>query len=79
MDLGSWVSMTIDSDGRLIIAREANGLLRLTLSPEGDSIESTEWINRDLKECRGLTFRGEELFANANNSKGLYRLRPMGD
>ena len=78
-DMGSWVSMTVDSAGRLIIARESSGLLRLTLSAKGDSIASTEWINRDLKECRGLTFRGEELFANANNSKGLYRLRPDGD
>jgi putative heme-binding domain-containing protein len=78
MDLGSWVSMTVDSAGRLIIARESEGLLRLTLSPQGDSIKSTEWINRNLKECRGLTFRGKELFANANNSKGLYRLRPEG-
>ena len=77
--LGSWVSMTIDPEGRLIIARESSGLIRLTLSAEGDSIETTEWINRDLKECRGLAFRGEELFANANNSKGLYRLRPDGD
>ena len=78
LDLGSWVSMTIDSEGRLIIAREASGLLRLTLSPQGDAITSTEWINRDLKECRGLAFRGKELFVNANNSKGLYRLRPEG-
>ena len=76
---GSWVSMTIDPEGRLIIARESSGLIRLTLSAEGDSIQATEWINRDLKECRGLAFRGEELFANANNSKGLYRLRPDGN
>jgi len=79
IDLGSWVSMTVDSAGRLIIAREASGLLRLTLSPTGDSIKSTEWINRDLQECRGLTFRGSDLFVNANNSKGLYRLRSDGD
>ena len=79
VDLGSWVSMTVDAAGRLIIARESSGLLRLTLSAKGDSIKSTEWINRDLKECRGLTFRFTELFANANNSKGLYRLRPDGD
>lgn len=78
-DLGSWVSMTIDPEGRPIIANESSGLLRLTLSAKGDSIETAEWINRDLQECRGLTFRGKELFANANNSKGLYRLRPDGD
>jgi putative heme-binding domain-containing protein len=79
VDLGSWVSMTVDSAGRLIIARESSGLLRLTLSATGDSIKSTEWINRDLQECRGLTFRGSDLFVNANNSKGLYRLRSDGN
>ena len=79
VDLGSWVSMTIDSLGRLIIARESKGLIRVTLSATGDSVESIEWINRDLQECRGLTFRGKDLFVNANNSKGLYRLRSAGD
>ena len=28
----------------------------------------------DLQECRGLAFIGHELFVNANNTKGLYRL-----
>ncbi len=79
LDLGSWVSMTIDSEGRLIIARESTGLLRLTLSATGEFIKSTELINRDLKECRGLAFRGKDLFINANNSKGMYRLRSNGD
>ena len=79
LDPGSWVSMTIDSQGRLIIARETSGLIRLKLSARGDQIESAEWINRDLKECRGLTFRGQDLYVNANNSRGLYRLRSDED
>ena len=78
-DTGSWVSMTVDPEGRLIVAREDAGLVRMTLSKDGKAIEKTEMINDDLKECRGLTFRGRELFVNANNSKGLYRLRPEGD
>jgi len=78
-DSGSWVSMTVDPEGRLIVAREDAGLVRMTLSKDGKSIVTSEMINHDLKECRGLTFRGQELFVNANNSKGLYRLRPEGD
>ena len=78
-DRGSWVSMTVDPKGRLIVAREDAGLVRITLSQDGNAIDKTEMINADLKECRGLTFRGQELFVNANNSKGLYRLRPEGN
>ncbi len=32
-------------------------------------------INEDLQECRGLLYAYDALYANANNSKGLYRLR----
>jgi glucose/arabinose dehydrogenase len=34
-----------------------------------------ETINTNLLECRGLLFAYDALYANANNSKGLYRLR----
>ncbi|NNE94177.1 MAG: hypothetical protein HKN23_21220 [Verrucomicrobiales bacterium] len=68
---GSWVSLAIDSKGRVIIAREQRGLLRLTL-PE----QKIEVINDTLEECRGLVFRGADtLYANANRSRGLFRLR----
>lgn len=65
----SWVSMTFDPQGRIILGREKRGLLRF--DPRS---QSTEMIDDTLLECRGLLFVKEVLFANANNSKGLYRL-----
>ncbi len=70
---GSWVSMAFDPQGRLTLAREKRGLLRLTLSQSGDT--KVEVINDTLLECRGLLYAFGSLYAYANNSKGLYRLR----
>lgn len=71
----SWVSLALDPKGRLVIARESKGLLRFSLDEERREVIGVEMINESLAECRGLAFRGEVLFANANNSKALYRLR----
>lgn len=66
---GSWISIAFDPRGRLIISREDQGLLRFDLaSGELSSVNDT------LKECRGLLFVGNDLYASANESKGLYRL-----
>lgn len=72
---GSWISMTFDSKGRAVISREDSGLLRMTINDAHTSVESVTPIDVDLKECRGLAFDGDELYANANNSKGLFRLQ----
>lgn len=83
---GSWVSLTFDVKGRLIVGREGAGILRMTLPnvgqasslPAKQSTEVTvELINDKLQECRGLLWAFDGLFANANNSKGLYRLRDI--
>lgn len=65
----SWVSMTFDPQGRVILGKEKRGLLRF--DPQR---ATTELIDDTLLECRGLLFVDGVLFANANNSKGLYRL-----
>jgi putative heme-binding domain-containing protein len=74
-DEGSWVSMAFDPRGRLTIAREDKGLLRMTLDAERRAVEQVEMINDELQECRGLLYAYDALYANANNSKALYRLR----
>ncbi|MEQ1825536.1 MAG: hypothetical protein ABL921_06300 [Pirellula sp.] len=71
---GSWVSMAFDSRGRLTIAREAKGLLRMELDEKRSKVISVETIDNELLECRGLLYAHEGLYANANNSKGLFRL-----
>jgi hypothetical protein len=73
-DEGSWVSMAFDPEGRLTIAREDQGLLRMTFDEARQSVIQVETIDRSLLECRGLLYAYGALYANANNSKGLYRL-----
>lgn len=73
---GSWVSLTFDAKGRLIVGREGAGILRMTnVTAEQSSEIQVELINDKLQECRGLLWAFDSLYANANNSKGLYRLR----
>jgi hypothetical protein len=65
----SWVAMAFDSQGRLTLSKEKKGLL--CFDPKSGSM--TE-IESSLLECRGLVYAHGVLYANANNSKGLYRL-----
>ncbi len=74
-DEGSWISMAFDPRGRLVIGREDQGLLRLTLPGDGHGEMQVDTINDTLRECRGLLFAYDSLYVNANESKGLYRLR----
>ena len=71
----SWVSMAFDPEGRVTIAREEQGLLRFTFSADGRVVDPPETINDTLRECRGLLYAYGALYANANDSKGMYRLR----
>ncbi|HLJ09793.1 MAG TPA: c-type cytochrome [Planctomycetaceae bacterium] len=72
---GSWISLTFDPRGRIVIGREDKGLLRLTLAEDRKTVSQVETIDETLLECRGLLFAHESLYVHANNSKGLYRLR----
>ena len=74
-DEDSWVSMTFDPEGRITIGMEKKGLLRLTVSGSGD--QKVERIDETLEECRGLLYAHGSLYANANDSKALYRLRDL--
>lgn len=74
-DEGSWISCAFDKEGRLTISREDQGFLRMTLDAERKSVARVESVASDLKECRGLAYDGDWLYAKANNSLGLYRLQ----
>ncbi len=74
-DEGSWIAMAFDEQGRLTVSREDVGLLRMTIAEDKKSVEKVEKIDVKLEECRGLVYDGDVLYANANNSKGLYRLQ----
>jgi len=74
-DEGSWIAMAFDPQGRLTVSREDVGLLRMTLAEDQKSVAKVEKIDVQLEECRGLKYAGDVLYANANNSKGLFRLK----
>jgi putative heme-binding domain-containing protein len=65
----SWVALSFDPRGRIVLAREKRGLLRL------DPAGGIEVIDDTLLECRGLLHHGGALYAHANNTKALFRLR----
>lgn len=69
----SWIGLAFDPKGRLTIAKEKRGLLRLTL--DGNRVSKLETIEDSLLECRGMLYAYGSLYVNANNSKGFYRLR----
>ncbi len=71
----SWVSMAFDPQGRITLGKEKKGLLRLTLCGSGD--HKMETIDDELLECRGLLYAHGSLFANANNTKALFRLTDL--
>ncbi|MEY4181017.1 MAG: hypothetical protein RLY70_4592 [Planctomycetota bacterium] len=77
-DEGSWIAMAFDAEGRLTVSREDRGLLRFTLDDDRASVTQVEPLNVPLDECRGLVYDDGWLYANANNSKTVYRLR-IGD
>ena len=75
----SWISLTFDPQGRLIIGREGrdgkHGLLRLTLPASSTEVVRVESLEETLLEPRGLAFLGNDLFVNANNALSFVRLR----
>ncbi|MBW3598036.1 MAG: hypothetical protein KY475_12255, partial [Planctomycetes bacterium] len=74
-DEDSWVSLACDPQGRWVIGKEKQGLLRLTLPGADGGEVRVETINDSLAECRGLLFAYDSLYAMANNDHALYRLR----
>lgn len=74
---GSWICMTIDGKGRLIISPQADDapLWRVTLNRFG-KIERKENIAAPVHQAMGLLYAHDSLYANAHgpDGTGLYRL-----
>ena len=70
---GSWISMTLDDRGRLLVGKEKSGVLRVTLQSTGSP--KIEEINTHLQGCHGIIWTPQGLFVNASDSRALYRLR----
>ena len=77
---GSWIDMTIDAKGRLIISPQGDGkLLRLTLSD--GRLSKIERLDAPVGSAMGLLYAHGFLFLDGNGPKGwgIYRLRAQGD
>jgi putative heme-binding domain-containing protein len=74
---GSWVAMTTDPFGRLIISPQqgTNNMLRVTLNRDG-SVQEIERINLPVGSAMGLLWAYKSLYVNGAgpNGLGLYRV-----
>jgi putative heme-binding domain-containing protein len=72
---GSWISMTFDDRGRVILGRDKRGIVRLTLNAELSGVDQSEVVEDTLQHCRGVLYAHNSLYVCATNSRGFYRLR----
>src|ERR1043166_9721518 len=87
---GSWVAMTVDNKGRLIVSPQharasdtEGGLLRFTIGADGQ-IANTEVIAKPLYDAQGLLYALDSLYVVVNHyttkfASGLYRLTETAD
>jgi putative heme-binding domain-containing protein len=74
---GSWVSMTVDPKGRLIVSpQDREPMLRFTLGKDG-KIAKMETIDLPVRSAMGLLYAFDSLYVNGSGPQGyhLYRLR----
>ncbi|HEY1603884.1 MAG TPA: c-type cytochrome [Pirellulales bacterium] len=78
---GSWVNMTVDPKGRLIVSDQYGSLYRVTPPPANskDLAPKIELIDVPLGEAHGLLWAFDSLYVMVNRGKlfetGLYRVR----
>ncbi|MCE9631381.1 MAG: heme-binding protein, partial [Planctomycetia bacterium] len=83
-ELGSWVCLATDPQGRLIASDESNkGLVRITPAPlDGSKPTVVERIPATISGAQGLLWAFDALYVVCNNGpdSGLYRVSdPQGD
>lgn len=78
LDEGSWVSLTVDPQGRLIACDQNGGLYRLTPSPVGsDQPGAVERLATTVGGAHGLLYAFDSLYVMVNEQggrQGLWRL-----
>lgn len=70
----SWISMTFDDRGRILLGLDKAGIGRVTFSTE-NSTSTFEKLDDTLKHCRGVLYAYDSLYVSATNTKGFFRLR----
>jgi putative heme-binding domain-containing protein len=77
---GSWVAMTPDLKGRLIVSDQYGGLFRITPAPIGSSgAAKVEKLAVEVGEAQGLLYAFDSLYVmvanDAYQGRGIYRVR----
>lgn len=75
---GSWVSMTVDPQGRLITGDQRGGLFRVTPSAISGAAETkVEALGANVGGAHGLLWAFDSLYVmvNEKENKGIHRLR----
>lgn len=67
----SWISMSFDAQGRLVLGLDSLGIGRLALDEEGIPFER---VDDQLRHCRGVLCVGDSLYVSATDSNALVRL-----
>ncbi|WP_113962147.1 c-type cytochrome [Roseimicrobium gellanilyticum] len=86
---GSWVSMTVDPKGRLLVGDQYGGLYRVTVPPVGSKEQAkVEPLPVKIGGAHGLLYAFDSLYVminemsapqNAGRSGGIWRLKDNGD
>lgn len=74
---GSWISMTREPDGRIIVGRDDAGFARLSPPVGGEGTWTCERLNDQLKHCRGVLHAHNALYVNATDSMEFWRFRDL--
>ncbi len=72
---GSWVSMTVDNKGRLIVSPQGDEpMLRLTLDGRGQ-VAKIESIDLPVRGAMGLLYAFDSLYVNGQGKEGYHQWR----
>lgn len=74
---GSWISLTFDPQGRIILADDTQGLKRLTLAddPAQQAVIEPLAGTETLQHCRGVLYAHDSIYVCETNGQGIHRLR----
>jgi len=74
-DEGSWISMTFDADGAIIVGLDDRGLGRLRLGEGRDAADFEHLLHTDsFRHVRGVLHAHDSLYVSATDSQAVYRL-----
>ncbi|MCP4786721.1 MAG: c-type cytochrome [Fuerstiella sp.] len=74
---GSWVSMTVDPKGRLIVCDQYGSLYRVTPKPVGETgVAGVESLGVEIGSAQGLLYAFDSLYVmvSSGDASGLYRV-----